>query len=108
MQSSDKYYNLPCDMTSNFDRFTQYPYVIMTNPANQHPSHDSDAIAQANSTHFCLSMGCTPAEIELNQVVVKKEKRGEEGSKQLTSNYTVATEALKAGFGAAKYWGWCW
>ncbi len=47
-------------------------------------------------------MGCTPTENEGNQVVVKKEKRGEEGSKQFTSNYTAATEALKPGFGAAK------
>ncbi len=56
----------------------------MTNPANQLPSYDSDTIAQANSGYFCLSMGRTPAEIEHNQVVVKKEKRGEEGSKQFT------------------------
>ncbi len=36
-------------------------------------------------------------------MVVKKEKRGDEGSKQFTSNYTSATEALKPGFGAAKH-----
>ncbi len=36
-------------------------------------------------------------------MVVKKENRGEEGSKQFTSNYTAATEALKRGFGAAKH-----
>ncbi len=75
----------------------------MTNPANQLPSYDSDANAQANSSYFCLSRGHTPTEIERNQVFVKKEKRGEEGSKQFTSNYTAATEALKHGFGAAKH-----
>ncbi len=48
-------------------------------------------------------MGFTPAEIEHNQVVVKKENRGEEGSKQFTSNYAAATKALKPGFGAAKH-----
>ncbi len=42
-------------------------------------------------------------EIERNQVVVKKENRGEECSKQFTSNYIAATEALKPGFGAAKH-----
>ncbi len=36
-------------------------------------------------------------------MVVKKEERGEEGSKQFTSNHTAATEALKPGFGAAKH-----
>ncbi len=40
-------------------------------------------------------------EIEYNQVVVKKEKRGEEGSTQATSKY--ATEALKPGFGAEHF-----
>ncbi len=58
---------------------------------------------QANSSYFCLSVGCTQAEIERNQVVVKKEKRGDEGSKQFTSNYTNGTEALKPGFGPAKH-----
>ncbi len=75
----------------------------MTNLANQLPSYDSDAIAQTNSSYFCLSTGHTPAEIERNQVFVKKENRGEEGSNQFTSNYTSATEALKPGFGAAKH-----
>ncbi len=75
----------------------------MTNPANQLPSCDSDAIAQANSSYFCLSTGHTPAEVERNQVVIKKENKAEEGSKQFTLNYTAATEALKPGFGAAKH-----
>ncbi len=65
----------------------------MTNPVNQIFSYDSDAIAKANSNYFCLSTGRTPAEIERNQVVVKKEQRGKEGSKQFTSYYTAATEA---------------
>ncbi len=75
----------------------------MTNPTNPLPPYDSDAIAQANSGYFCLPMGRTPAAIEHNQVVVKKEKRGEEGSKQFTLNYTAAAEELKPGFGAAKH-----
>ncbi len=75
----------------------------MANPANQLPSYNSDAIAKANSSYFCLSTGYTPAEIERNQVVAKKGNRGEEGSKQFTSNYTAATEVLKPGFGAAKH-----
>ncbi len=52
---------------------------------------------------FLWAMGHTPTEIECNQVVVKEEKRGEEGSKQFSSNYTPATEELKPGFGAAKH-----
>ncbi len=36
-------------------------------------------------------------------MIVKKQKRGEEGSKQFTSNYTVATEVLKPGYGEAKH-----
>ncbi len=75
----------------------------MTNPTNQLPSYDSDAIAKANSTYFCLSTGHTPTEIEYNQVVVKKENIDKEGSQQFTSNYTAATEALKPGFDAAKH-----
>ncbi len=95
--------DLPRDLTSVFERPAHHSSVTMTNLANQLPSYDSDAIAQANSSYFCLPTGRTPAEIERNQVVVKKEKRGEEGSKQFTSNYTAATEALKPGFGAAKH-----
>ncbi len=90
-------------MTSDFQRPNQYLSVAMTNPANQLPSYDSNAIAQANSSYFCLSTSCTPTNIEHNQVVVKKEKRGEEGSKQVTLNYTAGTEALKPGFGATKH-----
>ncbi len=75
----------------------------MTNQVNQLSSYDADAIAKANSSYFCLPMGGTTAEIECNQVVVKKENSGEEGSKQFTSNYTAITEALKPGFGAAKH-----
>ncbi len=41
--------------------------------------------------------------IKCNQVGVKKEKRGYEGSKQFTSNYTAAIEALKFGIGSAKH-----
>ncbi len=70
---------------------------------NKLPSYDSDAIAQANSSYFCLSTCRAPTEIEHNQVVVKKENRGEEGSKQFTSNYTTVTEELKPGFDAAKH-----
>ncbi len=102
-QVSVEFYDLPCDLTADFDRPTQYPSVTMTNPANQQPSYDSDAIAKSNSNHFCLPTGHTPAEIERNQVVVKKEERGEEGSKQFTLNNTAATEALKPGFGTAKH-----
>ncbi len=73
----------------------------MTNPASQQLSYVFDTIAHANSGYFCLPAGLTPVEIKCNQVVVKKENRVEEGSKQFTSNYTTATEALKPGFSAA-------
>ncbi len=75
----------------------------MTKSSNQHPSYDSDTFTQANSCYFCLPMGCNPAEIKCNHLVVNKEKRGEEGSKQFTSNYNAVTEALKPEFGAAKH-----
>ncbi len=42
-------------------------------------------------------------EIKHNQVVVKKENRGDEGSKQFTLDYTDATKSLKPGFGTAKH-----
>ncbi len=42
-------------------------------------------------------------EIKHTQVVVKKENRRDEDSKQVTSNYTAATEVLKSGFGIAKH-----
>ncbi len=41
-------------------------------------------------------------EIKHNQVVVKKENRGDECSKLLSLNYTVGTEVLKPGLGATK------
>ncbi len=75
----------------------------MSNPANQLPSYESYTIVQANSGYFCLPLGHAPTEIKHNQVVVKKENRGDEGSKQFTLNYTAATEALKPEFGAAKF-----
>ena len=102
-QGSDEFYDLPRDLTSDFESPTNHPTVTMTNPTSQLPSYDSDPVAKANSSYFRLTTGRSAAEIERNQVVVKKEKRGEEGSKQFTSNYTAATEALKPGFGAAKH-----
>ncbi len=57
---------------------------------------------QANSSYFCLPMGYTPVEIKHNQVVIKKENRGNNNSKPFTSNYTAVTKALKPGFSAAK------
>ncbi len=75
----------------------------MSNHANQVPSYEADTIEQSNSSYLCLSMGHAPAEIKFNQGVVKKDNRGNEGSKQFTLNYTAATEALKSGFGTEKY-----
>ncbi len=95
-QRSEAFNDLPCDMTSDFERPTEYPSVTMTNTANQLSSYDSDTIAQANSSYFCLSTDCTPAEIERNQVVVKQEKRGEEGSKQFTLNYILLPLKIEA------------
>ncbi len=80
----------------------QIPWAT-SNPANQLPSYESDTNVQAQSSLFCLSTGHSPAEIKHNQVVVKKENTGEEGSKQSKSNYTVATETLKPGFGKVKH-----
>ncbi len=48
-------------------------------------------------------MGWIWMKIKHNWVVVKKVNRGDESSKQFTSNYTSVTEALKPGFGTAKY-----
>ncbi len=76
MQGSNEFYNLPCDLTSDFERHTHYSSVTMTNPVNQLPSYDSDAIAKANSSYFWLPTGCTPVETECNQVVVKNENKG--------------------------------
>ncbi len=76
IQGSVELSDLPRDLTSVFERPAHHSSATMSNLANQLPSYDSDAIAQANSSYFCLSKGCTPAEIERNQVVVKKEKRG--------------------------------
>ncbi len=65
----------------------------MSNPINQLPSNESYTIMQANSNYFCLPMGHTPLEIKCNEVVVKKENKGDERSKQFISNYTAAMEA---------------
>ncbi len=91
---SEIFYDLACDLTSVFERPTQNPSVTMTNPSNQLPSYAFEVISKANSSYLCLQMGHTPAKIEHNRVVVKKEKRAEEGSKQFTSKYTANTEAL--------------
>ncbi len=79
-QGSVELSNLPCDLTSVFERPALHSSVTMTNLANQLPSYDSDAIAQANISYFCLHTGRIPVEIERNQVVVKKEIKGEECS----------------------------
>ncbi len=73
-QRSNVFYNVPLVLTSDFEIPTQYPPVTMTNPANQLPPYDSDVIAQANSSYFFLPMGCIPAEIDHNQVVVRRRK----------------------------------
>ncbi len=73
----------------------------MSNPANQLPSYESDTIVQANS-NICLLMDCNPMEIKYNQVVVKKENRGDESSKEFTLNYTAAIATLKPAFFPAK------
>ncbi len=41
-------------------------------------------------------------EINHNIVVIKKEKKGDEGSKHFNLDYTAATEILKHGFGTKK------
>ncbi len=87
-------------MTWDFERLTLYSSDTTTNPTSQLASYATDTIAHANSGYFCLPAGHTPLEIKYNQVVVKKESRVEEGSKQFTSNYTTVTEALNPGFGA--------
>ncbi len=89
-------------MISALERSTSNLLVTMSNPTSLLPSYETDTITQANNSYFCLPTGRTPAEIKCKQVVVKKENSGDEGSKQFTSNYTVVTEALKPGFGAAK------
>ncbi len=58
---------------------------------------------QANNSYCCLPNGHIAIEIKHNQVVVKKQNKGDEGSKQFTSNFPSATEALQPGFGAAKH-----
>ncbi len=67
---------LTCDLTLDFERSTLYLSVTMSNPTNQLPSYESNAIAQANSNYFCLPMGHTSAVIKSNQVVVKRENKG--------------------------------
>ncbi len=47
------------------------------------PSYESDAIVQANSNYFCFSMGSNPTKVKFDQVIVKQENRGDEGSKRL-------------------------
>ncbi len=42
-------------------------------------------------------------EIKWNQVVTKKDNRGDQSSKQFTLNYTAATEVLQLGFDASKH-----
>ncbi len=55
--------------------------VTMSNPTNQLPSYKIDTIVQANIIYYYLLMGNASKEIKHNKVVVKKENRGEEGSK---------------------------
>ncbi len=75
----------------------------MTSTSNQLPSNKSDTIAKGKSSYYCLPTGHTLTEIKCNQMVVKRENGGNEGSMQFTLNYTVVTEALKPRFGSAKY-----
>ncbi len=88
-------YKVPCDLTSDLES--------ISNPTNQLPSYESETTVQANNNYYCLPRGHTPMQIKHNQVVVKNKWKGDEGSKQFTSNSTAATEALKPGFGAAKH-----
>ncbi len=55
-QMSVEFYDLPWDLTSDFERPAHYSSVTMTNLANQLPSYDSDAIPQANSSLMTQQM----------------------------------------------------
>ncbi len=92
----DKTYKVPCDLTSDLERSTWYLSVTMRNLTKQLPSYESTTIVQANSSYFCQTL----PEIKCNQVDFKKENKGVEDSKQFTSKYTAAMEALKPRFGA--------
>ncbi len=95
----DKTYKVPCDLTSDLERSTWYLSVTMRNLTKQLPSYESTTIVQANSSYFCQTL----PEIKCNQVDFKKENKGVEDSKQFTSKYTAAMEALKPRFGAEEH-----
>ncbi len=69
----NKTYDVPFDLSLDLEWSTLYLSVFVSNPANNFPSYESDTIAQANSSYFCLPLRHTPAEIKGNKVVVKKE-----------------------------------
>ncbi len=69
----------------------------MINSSIQLPFQEVDTVVEANGSYFhLLPMGHRPTEIKCNQVIVKNEIRGDEGSKTYTSNYTdtAATKVL--------------
>ncbi len=47
-------YLITCNLTSDLERSTIYVSVTMSNPTNQLPFFESNTIAQANSSYFCL------------------------------------------------------
>ncbi len=69
--------------------------VSRTNVSDQFPPNDINTIEQVNSKFFSLLMNNTSlAKMNCNQVIVKTENRGDEGSKKFDSNYMSAAEAL--------------
>ncbi len=85
-------YKVPCDLTSDLERSTLYLLITMNNPTNQLLSYESDTITQANSNYFSLPTGSTLEEIKHNPVIVKRENRGDECSKQFpqTTGFDVS------------------
>lgn len=84
-----------CTTALYFERSILHSTVTMTKHSKKHPSSKSGNIVQTNIPHFCLSIGHSFAAIEHNQVVVVvKENRGDERSKQFTLKYTATTTTL--------------
>ncbi len=51
-QGIDIIYDLPHDLTSDFEISNLYPSVTMINPTNQLPSYTFDSIVQDKSSYF--------------------------------------------------------
>ncbi len=83
-QGIDKTNKLSCDLTLDYERSTYHFAATGTFISCKLPSSDTVAATEADSSYFWIPMGSILKENKQYHVIIKKEHRQDEDSKNLT------------------------